>query len=59
MNFLEDGSWHTIDELKEKFEVSEDYVLKIAKFLEKYGFIEFIEREKKVKIESSFKELPI
>ena len=59
MNFLEDGSWHTIDEFKEKFEVSEEYILKIVRFLEEYGFIDFIERERKVRIKPSLMKLPI
>ena len=59
MNFLEDGNWHTIDEFKEKFEVSEEYILKIVRFLEEYGFIDFIERERKVRIKPSLMKLPI
>lgn len=50
---LKDGEWHKIDEINEKFELSEVTVENILKFLAEYGFIETNVSSRKVKVSSS------
>ena len=59
VSFLEDGSWHALTEMKENLGLSEAKLLKVIRFLERFGFLDVDEEEKKVKLTPSFLQLPI
>ena len=58
LNFLEDGSWHTPEEIKTDLGVSEGYLGKVIRFLVEYGFIDIAEDGRNVRLNSSFLQLP-
>jgi len=59
VRFLEDGNWHTFAEVRQDLRLSEPGFRRIMDFLKKFGFIEVDSEEERVKLSSSFLELPI
>ncbi|MGB9756719.1 MAG: hypothetical protein ACPLVJ_02935 [Candidatus Bathyarchaeales archaeon] len=55
MEYLKDGQWHTIEEMREKMRLSEAQIQQIITFLGEYNFITINQTEKKVKIEETIR----
>jgi len=53
LEYLKDGKWHTVEELREKMEVNENQIQQIIAFLSEYNFIIANQAEKKVKLEEA------
>ncbi|MDI6805124.1 MAG: hypothetical protein QMD20_00490 [Candidatus Bathyarchaeia archaeon] len=51
LEYLKDGRWHTMEEMKEKMRLNEDQIQQIMKFLSAYNFVIINQEEKKVKLE--------
>jgi uncharacterized membrane protein len=41
---LEDGNWHTLAEIEKNFNMPEDNLWRIIRFLEEYGFLSIEEK---------------
>jgi len=59
VGFLEDGRWHTFAEIRDGLGIPEAKLSEVLKFLERFGFLCVDKEEKKVKLTSSFLQLPI
>jgi hypothetical protein len=55
---LEDGQWHTFNEVEEAISLSEVEILKIGEFLSCFGIAELNMKDKSLKLSSSFLNLP-
>jgi len=53
LDFLRDGKWHTLKEVKKKLEVDEEGAGKVFEFLKEYSFIIIDEVKGKVKLEEN------
>jgi DNA-binding IclR family transcriptional regulator len=51
LQLLENGKWHSLNEITEKTQLNSFKVENITKFLAKYNFIKLDEAEKKVKLD--------
>jgi N-acetylglutamate synthase-like GNAT family acetyltransferase len=52
-----DGKWHSLSELIAFTRLSEEKVEKIAQFFARYGFIQFDEAKRRVKIDHVFRKI--
>lgn len=57
LDFLNDGEWHSIEELKKVLDHSGHATEEILAFLEKYEFAKVDVKNRKVKINKDFQEL--
>lgn len=53
LEYLKDGKWHTVEELREKMKVNEDQIQQIIAFLSEYNFIIINQAENQVKLEGT------
>jgi hypothetical protein len=56
---LEDGQWHTFTEIKQDFSLSDSEFRKIVDFLWDFEIVDIDEKEARIKLSSSFLELPV
>jgi len=58
-NFLEflavDGGWHGLEEISAAIQLTQDSVVKIARFFARYNFVDFDERKKRVRIHAKLR----
>jgi len=59
VRFLEDGNWHTFAEVRRDLRLSETELRRAVDFLMRFGFIEVDVEGERVKLCSSFLELPV
>ena len=57
LEFLQDGRWHEVKELKQSLNLSEDEVQEIIDFLRKYKLAEFDGEKEMVRINGDFRKL--
>jgi DNA-binding IclR family transcriptional regulator len=57
LELLSDGKWHKIDELLVRIKLSEQKFCEVTEFLDKYGFVEFDHKNRKVKVNKYFRKL--
>ncbi|MEM3622386.1 MAG: hypothetical protein QXZ02_02410 [Candidatus Bathyarchaeia archaeon] len=55
LEYLKDGQWHTIEEIREKMRLNQAQIQQIITFLGEYNFITINQAEKKVKIEETIR----
>lgn len=55
LEYLKDGQWHTIEEMREKMRLNQAQIQQIITFLGEYNFITINQAEKKVKIEETIR----
>jgi len=59
LKILEDGKWHLCTDIAGETRVSEDKILTIARFLSEFGFADFEDERKRVKLDTNFLKLPV
>ncbi|MFQ6095478.1 MAG: hypothetical protein ACE5NN_04985 [Candidatus Bathyarchaeia archaeon] len=59
LRILEDGRWHEFAEITDESRISESKVLRVVKFLNKYGFAQVDSNYEKVRLNPDFLRLPI
>ena len=57
LELLGDGKWHGIEELQLKLDINLHEFQEIMAFLSKYNFVNFEERNRRVKIKRDFQKL--
>lgn len=53
LEMLNDGKWHTLDEVQQKMKLKENDVQRIAVFLKEYNLIVMEETKKGIKLEEN------
>jgi hypothetical protein len=56
---LEDGYWHYLTEITDRFHLSETETQTIVKYLNKFDLVFLDEKQEKIKINMSFLKLPV
>jgi len=59
VRLLEDGNWHTLAELRRDLRLSETELRRVVDFLGRFGFVEVDAEGERVKLGTSFLELPV
>ena len=57
LELLDDGRWHTLNDILSKIELDRSKQKKVIKFLKEYNFIILDDDEKKVKLDTAFRKL--
>jgi len=47
---LRDGEWHSLDEIRTKFDIAEDKLVTVLSFLSEYSFIEFDRANRRARV---------
>jgi DNA-binding IclR family transcriptional regulator len=50
---LEDGSNHTLEELKRKTDLNQNQISRVVEFLEEYNFVVFDEEKQEVRLDKA------
>jgi hypothetical protein len=53
LEMLNDGKWHTLDEIQQRMKLKENDVQQIAEFLKEYNLIILEETKKAIKLEEN------
>jgi predicted transcriptional regulator len=56
LELLEDGRWHTFDEIQQKMHVEADQIHRVIEFLKEYDFITIDNPERRVKLDKVARE---
>gem|GEM_PF-968258 len=56
LEYLKDGQWHTIEELREKMGLNEAQIRQIITFLSEYNFITMDKAERRVKLDEAIRQ---
>jgi len=59
IRLLEDGTWHSFSEIKDKSNLPDDRFLKVVQFLKEFDLADIDDEQERVKINKSFLELPV
>lgn len=53
LEIINDGEWHTIEEMQLKTKLTKSHIQKIVRFLKEYNFLIVDEKGNKIKLEES------
>ncbi|MGC9345275.1 MAG: hypothetical protein ACP5ER_00575 [Candidatus Bathyarchaeales archaeon] len=53
LEMLNDGKWHTLEEIQQKTKMDKNQIQPIIEFLEEYNFIVMDEAKKKIKLDKT------
>ena len=59
IRLLEDGTWHSFSEIKTKSNLPDDRFWKVVQFLKEFDLADIDDKRERVRISSSFLELPV
>jgi len=57
LELLDDGRWHTLNDILSKIELDRSRQKKVIKFLKEYNFIILDENEQRVRLDTAFRKL--